>query len=624
MAYIQSHKHPLAQQPRLKRSAAITALTLALPGAVLAQQEQTLSTVNVTAEAESFKTDTASSTKYTAPLVDTPKTVTVIPQEVLRQTNASTLQEALRTTPGITFGMGEGGNPAGDIPIIRGFNSQANMFIDGLRDPSSQSRDMFAVESVEVTKGADSAYSGGGAVGGSINMVSKNARLGNFGEVGVGVGTDSYKRATADLNRQIGDHAAARISLLKEDSDVAGRDAVWNKKEGVAASLALGLGTPTRATLGIYHYETEGLPDYGIPYNTPIGLYSPVNVGSGGSTATTPPTAPVRNPAAAARNGNGSPLNVDRNNFYGLVKRDFRDTEVDSQTLKIEHDLNDKFTLRNTTRFSQSLNNYIASNPGDSNASIVTGTTLPRTIKSRYSTSDGVANATELAGEVMTGSIKHNFVAGLEFVYNEVDSRGYCSGAASTATTRTSCPALPTSTANTQNPNPNDPWSRTIPRSAQGAVTHTASRGLYVFDTLTLDKQWLLNLGLRNDQFKTGVDGYSTNGTAPTAATLRSKTNFTSYQAGLIFKPKENGSIYLSYATAANPSGITASDGTDNLSVTNRDLEPEKVRSIEFGTKWNLLNNKLAVSAAIYNLEKTNAKVSLDANTMATAGKQQV
>lgn len=168
MAYIQSHKHAPDQQPRFKRSAAFTALALAVPGVALAQQEQTLSTVSVTAETETFKADTAASTKYTAPLVDTPKTLTVITKEVLQQTNATTLQDALRTTPGITFGMGEGGTPAGDIPIIRGFKSEANFFIDGLRDPSSQSRDMFAVEQVDVTKGPDSAYSGGGAVGGSI------------------------------------------------------------------------------------------------------------------------------------------------------------------------------------------------------------------------------------------------------------------------------------------------------------------------------------------------------------------------------------------------------------------------------------------------------------------------
>lgn len=611
MAYIQSHKHAPDQQPRFKRSAAFTALALAVPGVALAQQEQTLSTVSVTAETETFKADTAASTKYTAPLVDTPKTLTVITKEVLQQTNATTLQDALRTTPGITFGMGEGGTPAGDIPIIRGFKSEANFFIDGLRDPSSQSRDMFAVEQVDVTKGPDSAYSGGGAVGGSINLSTKNARLGNFGDPSIGVGTANYKRATADINRQIGDHMAARLSLMKEDSDVAGRDAVWNKKDGVAASLAAGLGTPTRASLSVYHYQTEGLPDYGIPYNNPIAKYATVAQGTGGSTATTPPTvAPTLNPTAVAKNGDGGPLGVNRNNFYGLVNRDFSRTEVNSQTLKLEHDINDKWTVRNSTRFTQTKNDYVVTNPGDSDASIVTGTTLPRSSKNRNSTSDSVINATELVGEFFTGDIKHNIATGIEFMHNEVDSRGYTVTGASNA--------------NIQNPNPNDPWTGTVTRNTAGTYTRTASRGIYVFDTLTLNKQWLLNLGLRDDEFRTSLDGYTTNGTQSTTVPLQSRSSFTSYQAGVVFKPKDNGSIYANYATAANPSGITASDGSDNLSLTNKDLEPEEVRSVELGTKWNLFNNKLALTGAVFNIEKTNAKISLDANTMATVGKQRI
>ena len=611
MAYIQSHKHAPDQQPRFKRSAAFTALALAVPGVALAQQEQTLSTVSVTAETETFKADTAASTKYTAPLVDTPKTLTVITKEVLQQTNATTLQDALRTTPGITFGMGEGGTPAGDIPIIRGFKSEANFFIDGLRDPSSQSRDMFAVEQVDVTKGPDSAYSGGGAVGGSINLSTKNARLGNFGDASNGVGTANYKRATADINRQIGDHMAARLSLMKEDSDVAGRDAVWNKKDGVAASLAAGLGTPTRASLSVYHYQTEGLPDYGIPYNNPIAKYATVAQGTGGSTATTPPTvAPTLNPTAVAKNGDGGPLGVNRNNFYGLVNRDFSRTEVNSQTLKLEHDINDKWTVRNSTRFTQTKNDYVVTNPGDSNASIVTGTTLPRSSKNRNSTSDSVINATELVGEFFTGDIKHNIATGIEFMHNEVDSRGYTVTGASNA--------------NIQNPNPNDSWTGTVTRNTAGTYTRTASRGIYVFDTLTLNKQWLLNLGLRDDEFRTSLDGYTTNGTKSTTVPLQSRSSFTSYQAGVVFKPKDNGSIYANYATAANPSGITASDGSDNLSLTNKDLEPEEVRSLELGTKWNLFNNKLALTGAVFNIEKTNAKISLDANTMATVGKQRI
>lgn len=607
MAHIESRKHPLDRHPRLNGTAALTALAISVPGAALAQTqgEAVLPNVNVSANAAdtAYKADTAASSKFTAPLVDTPKSVTVITKEVLNQTNATSLQEALRTTPGITFGMGEGGNPAGDRPFIRGFDSQSNFFIDGLRDPSSQSRDMFNVEQVDVVKGPDSAYSGGGAVGGSINLTTKNARLGNFGEITAGVGTSSYKRATADLNRQIGDNAAFRINVLGEDSNVAGRDHVDLKHFGIAPNLALGLGTPTRINLGLYHFQTDDMPDYGIPYNNPVSKY---NTKTG---ATAPTTAPTINPNYS-KNGDGGPLNVDRANFYGLKDRDFRKTEVDSGTLKIEHDLNDRFTLRNSTRYTRSSNDYVATNPGDSNLSIVTGTTLPRSAKSRHSVSDGIINATELLGEFTTGGIKHRIATGVELSRNEVDSRGYT--------------VTGTSLADIQNPNANDPWTGTVARSTQGARTTTNTLGIYAFDTLTLSKQWLLNLGLRHDHFSTRQEGYSTDGSKPTTANLSNDSNFWSYQMGVVYKPRDNGSIYLNYATAANPSGISSGDGADSITLTNKDLEPEEVRSIELGTKWNLLNNKLALTGAIFNIEKTNAKVNIDPFTMATVGKQRI
>jgi catecholate siderophore receptor len=617
MAYIQSHKHAPDQQPRFKRSAAFTALALAVPGVALAQQEQTLSTVSVTAEADSFKTDAVSSTKYTAPLVDTPKTVTVITQEVLQQTNATSLQEALRTTPGITFGMGEGGNPAGDNVYIRGFNAQTNTYIDGLRDPGSQSRNMFAVEAVEVTKGADSAYSGAAAVGGSINLVSKSARLGNFGEVSAGLGTDKYVRGTADINRQISDTAAVRLSLLKEKGDVPGRNAVDYDHLGANISAAFGLGTATRVTAGLYHYETDDMPDYGIPYNNPYT--------SGANTQ---------------YNGDGGPLNVNRNNFYGLKGRDFRKTNVDSASVKVEHDLNDKWTIRNATRYTKSLNDYIVSNPGDSsglnitpgNITVGTGgatTTVPsgflnRNQKNRHSVTESIVNDTQLSGEFFTGTIKHNVTVGVEFTRTETDSRGYSvTGANINGVQFGGAPF-----ANVANPNPNDPWNGTISRATSGSIITTNTSGIYAFDTLTLNKQWLLNLGLRHDSFRSFVDYYTTNGAAP-SADLGTKSSFNSYQAGVVFKPRENGSVYLNFASAANPSGATMGDGVgDNLSGTNaanlsiKDLEPEKVKSVELGTKWNLLGNKLALTAALFDIEKTNAKVQVDASTYATVGKQ--
>lgn len=109
-------------------------------------------TVTGEQQEQSYQTEKASSQKYTAPLVDTPRSVTVIPQQVLQDTAATSLQDALRTVPGVTFGAGEGGNPQGDRPFIRGFDAQGDMYLDGVRDAGGRTREIFDVESIEVSK----------------------------------------------------------------------------------------------------------------------------------------------------------------------------------------------------------------------------------------------------------------------------------------------------------------------------------------------------------------------------------------------------------------------------------------------------------------------------------------
>jgi catecholate siderophore receptor len=242
----------------------------------LVQQAQAQSTpetsvlpeIKVTETAGSdFKADNASSTKFTAPILDTPKSITVITSEVMSQTGSATLVEALRTTPGITFGAGEGGNPTGDRPFIRGFDAQSSTYVDGMRDLGSQSREVFNLESVEVIKGSSSTFGGGGAVGGSLNLVSKAPLKEELRAGSVSVGTDNYKRVTADGNFVLSDTMAFRLNAMYHDQDVAGRDAVSNSRWGIAPSLTFGMNTPTRVNLSYYHMQSDDLPDSGIPYN---------------------------------------------------------------------------------------------------------------------------------------------------------------------------------------------------------------------------------------------------------------------------------------------------------------------------------------------------------------------
>lgn len=127
----------------------------AAPPAASADHDKELAPIQIKGAAEhSYKADFSSSVKFTAPLVDTPKSVTVIPQELIHNSGAATLTEALRTVPGITFGAGEGGNPLGDRPFIRGYDTQGSMFVDGMRDTGATTREIFNTERIEITKGS--------------------------------------------------------------------------------------------------------------------------------------------------------------------------------------------------------------------------------------------------------------------------------------------------------------------------------------------------------------------------------------------------------------------------------------------------------------------------------------
>lgn len=553
-----------------------------------------ISVVGEAADDTGYQVRQAQSSKYTAPLVDTPRSVTVVPQQVLKDTNALSLQDALRTVPGITMGAGEGGNPQGDRPFIRGFDAQSDTYLDGVRDTGAQTREIFAVESIEVSKGPNSAIGGRGAAGGSINLVSKKARRGDFSNAGLTWGSDQTQRYTADINREFLDSAALRLNLMSHESNVAGRDKVNYDRWGIAPSLAFGLGTPTRLNLDFYHMESNDLPDSGIPYGYSVGT---------AHTAASPDK-PV----------DGG----DSGNFYGLTSRDFRKTRTDIATVAIEHDLSDALTIKNTLRHGNSMQDYVLTQPDDSAGNVINGGVWRRA-NSRVGNTGTTTNQTDLFGEVFIGGFKNTFSAGIELSRETADRQGYNVTPNSKISTCVG-PGNGGNCTSLSNPNPDDFWNGTVARNYAGTDTSSNTRALHVFDTLELTPQWLLNMGLRYDHFDTKFKTYTADGA--TTAKGDQTSEFVTGQLGLVWKPAENGSIYVSYATSATPPGSMLGEGTESNPV--GDLDPEETTNYELGTKWDLLHERLSLTAAIFRTEKDNARVLVQNNTYENAGKTRV
>lgn len=594
--------------------------------------------------------------KAVAPLLDTPRSVVVVDKQVIKETGSATLVEALRTVPGITFGAAEGGNPIGDRPFIRGFDSQGSTYLDGVRDIGAQSREVFAVEQIQVVRGSDSTLGGRGSAGGSLNIVSKMPRNENFVGGSVTAGTDNYKRVTGDVNYVIGSNVAVRINGMWHDQDVAGRDEIFQKRWGVAPSITIGVEGPTKLTASYYHLDTDELPDSGIPYfytigNAPLGdvVFSEPLIGTGTTR-------------------DGTTGTVARDTFYGLVNRDFRESKTDQLTLRFDHDFGNGIKFRNTSRYNHNTQAYIYTQPDDQqgnvfgNAAAATPANITagggyvwRRANSRYGYTNSLTNQTDLYGKFSTGGIEHSFATGLELSWEKarrgsfnVTTRNFATPVANPPVNAAACNNVQVATFNCTslfNPNPNDPWvnyanglytdigpiTKTLP--IQETRNDGTTKSVYAFDSMAIGDALIVNLGLRFDSFKSKV----TPGQAATATStfsLSRKDDIVNYQAGVIYKPVANVSLYASYATSATPPNSLLGEGQEgnSLGTTNtqaavdllNSLKVEKTKSYEFGAKADLFGSRLSLTAAAFQTETQNARVTGENNTVQFIGERKI
>lgn len=588
---------------------------------------------------EGYKAERVESPKAVAPLLDIPRSIVVVDKQVIKDTGSATLVEALRTVPGITFGAAEGGNPIGDRPFIRGFDSQGSTYLDGVRDIGAQNREIFAVEQIQVVRGSDSTLGGRGSAGGSLNIVSKLPQEDSFFAGSGSYGTDDYKRVTGDVNVRLSDKVAFRLNAMWHDQDVAGRDAIYQKRWGVAPSVTIGMDGPTKLTLAYYHLDTDELPDSGIPF-----LYACSTTlcnAPAGNVITTPALGDITT-------ASGVTGHVGRDTFYGLKSRDFRDSKTDQATIRAEHDFG-TVTLRHTARFSHSSQAYSFLLPDDStgnvfgnpaNLALQPGGQVWRRANTRFGYTDSFINQTDLYGTFETGSIKHSFAIGAELSSEKAERGAFVLATGSTISPRCSALAIARYYCTSLfNPNPNDPWINysndtatgvptPITRAAPSARTQNEAntKAVYAFDSITLTEQLILNLGARYDRFRTTSTLPLAGGTRPV---VRRVDNIFNWQAGLIFKPTPNTSLYASYATAATPPNSLIGEGQEQnalnaVQAASDALRVEKTKSFEIGAKADLFGGGLSLTGALFQTKTKNARVTSDANTVAFIGERRI
>ncbi|MCP1231198.1 TonB-dependent receptor [Acetobacter indonesiensis] len=545
----------------------------------------------VTAQGRARMTGISPNQKYTASLLDTPRTVSVITQAQMKLVNATSFEEAMRTVPGISFRGGDAyAIPGGNYPIIRGFGSYSNMFIDGMRDSGVSQREVFDVDQMEVLKGPASVYGGRGGLGGQINITTKKAQQGNITAAQIGFGTADYKRGTFDINRMIGNHTAVRLNAMGSDGVTAGRAPTGNHRWGVAPSVSFGLGTPTRLTLGYYHLYSDGMPDYSAPYSKITH----------------------------------EPLDIPRHTVLGLKNRDFERSTTDMGQVILERDLWSNFVFRNTLQWTSTQYDFLATNPQWKNTNPLDDTILLEAKSGQFHT-DNFQEQAMISGKFNTGFIKHSVNFGIEVsrersTRNELyvrDSGGNNMRNGGPCSIAYNC----ISASNLGSWSSSNPWTGSYSVGEPGIAqlnTNVNTGSAYAFDTMSmLHDHLLINGGVRFDRFMTSaVQGN---------VGLSNNQSFINYQAGIIYKPIKPVSLYFSYATASNPIGVDAgADGQIALSKSNQSLSPQNGKNIEVGAKADLFKNRLSTTFSLFDGKMTNAQVSDGYGNMINAGTQRV
>lgn len=512
------------------------------------------------------------------PLSETARTVNAVTRDVLDDKNATSVRELARTTPGLSLGTGEGGNAFGDVLYIRGFKATNDTYIDGVRDAGAAIRETFMAEQVEITKGPSGSIAGRGTTGGAVNVATKSAQQGDFTETETTFGTDGLARQTIDWNKTWDDRLSTRVNLMAQTGDVAGRDGVYDDRQGASFAATYKATDDLTLDVSAYHLNMDQQSDWGIPW-----------INGGPATET---------------------MGVDRDTWYGIADRDFQDGTQDILTFGITKKLGG-VTLINKTRVGKTSVGYIASVPSRYDAA--TGT-VTASMKSTEQTTKTYSNTSEAAFDFNTGAIEHKMVVGLQVSKEEASQLSY-SGLNSEdfgGVTGTTCSGI-----DLYNPDTSACWvsGASLPLSTTPRVTDVMTKSLYATDTFTINPRLTANVGLRVDDYDISRTGTS-NGS--TYSYTRQDTLVT-YNAGLTYKLSDRAILYASVATSANPSGqeLDASGGSyAGLDSNNQLYGPEKNTAFELGTKWEF--DHLSLTAAAFQTTKDNAVETVSGVTSST------
>jgi len=501
--------------------------------------------ITVTEGAGYVVSGTSTATKTLTPLRDVPQSITVVTQAQIRDQLMMSVADVVRYVPGITAHQGENNR---DQVIIRGNNSSADFFVNGVRDDVQYFRDLYNLDRVEALKGPNAMIFGRGGGGGVINRVTKEAGFVPLREVSLQGGSFGNKRVAADFDQPFGEKLALRMNGMYENSD-SFRDYVNLERYGVSPTVTFLAGPQTKLIFAYEHFRDNRTADRGIT------------------------------------SFQEKPADVPFSTFYGNPNDAKVRALVDLGSATIEHQAG-RVNIRNRTHlggYDRFYSNYV---PG-----AVTADKSQVSI-SAYNNATQRLNAfnqTDVTYSVSTGAIRHTLLTGAEAGRQSSDNfrnTGYFNNTATATLAPFASPTIGTPI--------------TFRQSATDADNHVKTNigAVYMQDQISLSRFVQVVAGVRFDRFDLRYRNNRNNDD------LRRIDNLISPRLGVVVKPVTALSIYSNYSVSFLPS---SGDQFASLTTVTQQMKPEKFTNYEAGVKWDV-NRYLALTTAVFRLDRTNTR----------------
>lgn len=541
------------QKPLLPLGAALMAGGLSLSAFAAegggSTEDAVLSTVKVQADAEVEQDGYRASTTRVGKILqdphDIPQAVTTVTNQLMEDQQVGSLKEALRNVSGLTFNAAEGGR-AGDNMMLRGFYTFGDMYLDGIRDTAQYNRETFNLEQVDVLRGAGAMLFGRGQAGGVINQVSKAPHLGDKSKVTASVGTDDYREMTGDFNKQLGESTAIRINAMKRDegswrSNPANGDAPEIHRDGIAASIGLGLMTDNEFILSHVRTTTDDKPDYGVSFD----------------------------------NSTRKPQQRFPSDTYWGTNRTFDESETEITTATYTHRFSPKSEWRTQLRYADYERSYWARTPSATIApnALAALCTTPASCNggpTRTMDYETLTLQTDFSNKFDLLGMKHEFLAGAEYLKEDSYRHSLRNFGGTTAA--------------------NPPYYLPYKANPAGAPVEfdSDSYAAYVQDTVEFIPKWKATLGVRRDE----MDAKYSSATSPSLEYGEWST-----RAALSYHVSEQTHYYVAFSDSFSPTA-------DLYQLTVAPLPPERSQVKEIGAKWLFFEGDLALRAALYRADK--------------------